>query len=366
MHKLAFSARELCWGGRVWNAVVLGACGAYAVNARSTLRAALFLLFLFAPLTPGSTPLGPGAAWASTPVTIDVLVVYPQSAEDHLSSLIIWGKTFGETEMGAFLDANFGYVNQIYQNSGIDVTFDVVHHQEIDLSTIDPNWAATLSYALMNSELGTAAYIPYLEAIESLRGLHAADIVVYWRDIGDGGPNRNGAGSIGGGEDEAYVHLTYTGVNPPVVAHEIGHLLGAQHSEGVQDQAPFSIDGDSPLNREYRTVMTIAVPFDDLDAYRYLWRFSSDGASVSGDIDCSPLTGRLENCNFTGTAALGDATHDAAATISAYAPVVAAFRSAASVPTLPLWGQGIAALLLATGALSTIKRRMRLQSIAKG
>ena len=181
------------------------------MNAQSTRRAALSLLFLWPILAPGSTPLGTGEAWASTPVTIDVLVVYPQDADDQLSRLITWGRTFGETEMGAFLDADFGYVNQIYQNSGIDVTFDVVHHQEIDLSYIDPNWAVTLSYALMNSELGTAAYIPYLDAIETLRNLYAADIVVYWRDFGDGGPTSNGAGSIGGGENEAYVHLTYGG-----------------------------------------------------------------------------------------------------------------------------------------------------------
>ncbi|MCH2171953.1 hypothetical protein MK489_14300 [Myxococcota bacterium] len=329
------------------------------MNARWTRKAVALFLFLGLSLgtpVPNLELAGAGPAHASPPALIDVLVVYPQSAEDHLSRLITWGRTFGETEMGAFLEVNFGYVNQIYQNSGIDVGLEVVHHQEIDLSYIDSNWAVTLSYALMNSELGTAAYVPYLEAIETLRDLHQADIVIYWRDFQDGGPTRNGAGSIGGGEDEAYVHLTYGGINPPVVAHESAHLLGAQHSDGVQEQASFSIDGDPPLNREYRTVMTIAVPFAGLDAYRYVWRFSNRGTSVSGDVDCSPLTGSLETCNFTSTASLGDATRDAAATISAYAPVVAAFRGSNNVPVLPPGGLGFTALLLSIGALYRLTR----------
>ncbi|MFP6639256.1 MAG: hypothetical protein VCC04_03355, partial [Myxococcota bacterium] len=41
--------------------------------------------------------------------TIDLLVVYPGPAEEHLSTLISWGRNFGETEMGAFLETDFGY-----------------------------------------------------------------------------------------------------------------------------------------------------------------------------------------------------------------------------------------------------------------
>ena len=144
--------------------------------------------------------------------------------------------------------ANFARVNQIYQQSGVDVEFDVAHHEQVDFSAVDPaNWKATLSLALMNSELGLAAYAPYLETIEAIRDLHAGDIVIYWRDFQDGGPVSNGAGSVGGGEDEAYVQLTYGGVNPPVTAHETGHLLGGQHSSGVQGTATFAIDTSAPM-----------------------------------------------------------------------------------------------------------------------
>ncbi len=297
-----------------------------------------------------------GPAHAEAAHTIDVLVVYPQSAEDQMQRIVQWQRNWGETEMGPFLETNFVHVSDIYQQSGIDVDFNVVHHQEIDLSYIGASWESTLSLALMNSELGTAAYVPYIAAIEALRDEHAADIVIYWRDFQDGGPTSNGAGSIGGPENEAYVHLTYGGIAPTVVAHETGHLLGGQHSDGRQGTATFSIDGDTAALREYRTVMTIAYPLG-LPDYRYVWRFSSDGTSVTGNIDCSQLTGRLEICGFASTASLGDASHDAAAVLSAMVPVVASFRSLP--PVVPVAGpiaQGLLVLLLAAAGLVGFKR----------
>ena len=302
-----------------------------------------------------------GVAPASALTTVDVLVVYPQPPATHLSKLITWGRNFGETEMGAFLDTNFAHVSAIYQQSGIDVELRVVHHQQIDLSYIDANWKVVLSSALMNSELSTPTYVPYLAAIEELRDAHFADIVIYWRQFGDGGPISNGAGSIGGGEDEAYVHLTYGGINPTVAAHETGHLFGAQHAEGVQGVAEFAIGGDTPIDREYRTVMTIAVPFPETPDFRYVWRFSNDGTSVSGAIDCSHLTGTLTNCDFTGTASLGDASHDAATTIASYAPVVAAFRTdpSTAVPAASVWGQAALGLGLVLGGALGLRRRFQ-------
>lgn len=302
----------------------------------------------------------PGLARASeAPHTIDVLVVYPGSAEDHVQRIVQWGRNWGETEMGPFLDANFAHVSQIYQQSGVDVEFNVVHHQEIDLSYISAGWKTTLSLALMNSELSNATYVPYLAAIEALRDSYEADIVIYWRDFQDGGPTSNGAGSIGGPENEAYVHLTYGGIAPTVTAHELGHLLGGQHSDGLQGSATFSIDGDTATLREYRTVMTIAYPLG-LPHYRYVWRFSAQGTSVSGDIDCSHLTGSLSTCGFQSTTSLGDASHDAAAVLSAMVPVVAAFRTAAAVVPFAAPGvQVLLMLLMAGSGLAALARRQR-------
>jgi hypothetical protein len=259
--------------------------------------------------------------------------------------------------MGPFLDANFEHVSQIYQASGVDVELNVVHHQQIDLSYIDPSWTTTLSLALMNSELGTPTYVPYLAAIEALRNTHTADIVIYWRDFQDGGPTSNGAGSIGGPENEAYIHLTYGGIASTVVAHETGHLLGGQHSDGLQGSATFSIDGDTAILREYRTVMTIAYPLE-LPDYRYVWRFSSVGTNVTGEIDCSQLTGSLSTCAFDSTTSLGDVSHDAASVLSAMVPVVAAFRAGApAVPTFAPLVQGLLILLMTASGLIALARR---------
>ena len=308
--------------------------------------------------------LVPGLARASeAPHTIDVLVVYPGPAQDHLQQIIQWASfgtrdDWGETEMGPFLDASFARVSQIYQQSGVDVEFNVVHHQEIDLSYISAGWKTTLSLALMNSELNNATYTPYIEAIEAIRDAHAADTVVYWRDFQDGGPTSNGAGSIGGGEDEAYVHLTYGGIDPKTIAHELGHLLGGQHSDGVQGTAVYSLDGDVAALREYRTVMTVAYPIPGLDRLN-MWRFSSDGTSVTGDIDCSRWqTTKLLTCNFSSAASLGDENHDAVAVLSAMVPVMAGFRTAATpVPVAAPGVQVLLMLLMAGSGLVALARR---------
>ena len=299
------------------------------------------------------------ASGAASTSTIDLLVVYPRPASEQLAGLIFWNRSWGETEMGPFLDANFGRVTQIYQQSGVPVEFRVAHSESIDLSSLGPNWKATLSSALMNSESPTASQVPYLEAIESLRDLHAADIVIYWRQPSDDGPTSNGAGSVGGGEDEAYVHLTYSGINPPVAAHETGHLLGGQHQEGVQGSATFSIDGDTATLREYRSVMT-ATSTLELDAFRYLWRFSQAGTSITGSNDCSEFSGALSTCDFPSSAPLGDADHDAATTLAAMAPVVAAFRTAApavQVPAASPLGVALLALLFALAGLRALAAR---------
>ena len=71
--------------------------------------------------------------------------------------------------------------------------------------------------------------------------------------------------------------------------------------------------------------MTIAVPLGH-DQYNYLWRFSDQEATVSGDVTCGSLNGIPQTCTFAAEIPLGEATHNVVPKISAMVPVVAAFR----------------------------------------
>ena len=261
---------------------------------------------------------------SETDHVISLLILYPQPATAHLQRMIDLGRSFGTTTMDAFLDSTFEHVDLIYSNSGLPVSFEVVHSEFIDWSDINADqWRKTLSLALMNSELNNTAYAPYLQRVEELRNAHGADVVIYWRQRGDDGPSANGAGSIGGGDDEAYIHMTYFGMKPRLLAHELGHLLGARHEYGYQGEAEYSVNGDEPRQREYRTIMTVAATLG-LESYRYLWTFSRNDGSVDGDIGCG--FNFIDQCDFSQPIPIGDAEHDSVSIISQMAPIVAAFR----------------------------------------
>lgn len=272
-------------------------------------------------------PVSPLVSCGGDPV-ISVLVLYPDPATTHLQRMIDTGRAFGETTIDGFLDRTFEHVDFIYSSSGLPVTFDVVHAEFIDWSDLDQDeWRRTLSLALMNSELDNSTYVPYLQRVEDLRDAHGADIVIYWRARNDGGPSANGAGSIGGGDNEAYIHVTYFGIKPRILAHETGHLLGARHEYGYQGQASYGVNGEEPQQREYRTIMTVANSLG-LGSFWYLWVFSSDGQSVDGVTSCE--FNSIDQCSFSSPVPIGDAEHDSVSVISQMAPIVAAFRESPS------------------------------------
>ena len=256
---------------------------------------------------------------------IDVLVVYPQPAEQQMQYMINWGRNWGEVDLDLFLETIFEQTTGIYRDSGVSVTFDVVHSEQVDFSHIDGDWQVDLSSALMNSEGGSSYLNQYISEIEVLRSHHAADIVVYWRQFNDGGPGSNGAGSIGGGDNEAYLQLTYGGMNPAIVAHESGHLLSGEHGDGVQGAAVYAVNGDTPQLREYRTIMAVAVPLG-LEQYNYLWRFSDANAAVTGDVTCSELTGSPKTCSFEVETPVGSAANDVVPKLRAMVPIASGFR----------------------------------------
>ena len=145
---------------------------------------------------------------------IDVLVVYPQPAADQMSLMVLWGTNYGETELSFFLEAALAEVNSVYNVSGIPVRFRLAAAKQVDFTPQGDNWRVGLTSALMNSEMARLEETnwPYINSVEALRDEHSADIVVYWRMMGDGGPSASGAAVLGGGASgdgsAAYVQLT--------------------------------------------------------------------------------------------------------------------------------------------------------------
>lgn len=258
--------------------------------------------------------------------TIDVLVIYPQPAEQQMQNMINWGRNYGETELDPFLDRIFEKTTEIYRDSGINVAFNVAHSEQVDFSNIDSDWKVDLTLALM----GNNFFSQYIDEIEAIRTDHSADMVVYWRQKNDGGPGSNGAATIGAGDDESYLQLTYGGMNPTHMAHEAGHLLSGEHGDGVQGAAVYAVPGQTAELREFRTVMTVAYPLYPLEVdekvYYYLWRFSDVDATVTGDITCSVLGTTPTTCSFETETALGSPSNNATPKIRSMVPGMAAFR----------------------------------------
>ena len=246
-----------------------------------------------------------------------------------MAFMVMYGKHYGETQIDAFLAAHFERVTKIYQDSEVEVRFNVVGSQQVDLSGIGASdWMVQLRLALMNTPVTNPAYTPYIEAVEELRSTHGADIVVYWRMLDDGAPAVSGAGSIGGGADEAYVVLSHRMMRPISAAHELGHLLGGQHGDGVQLVTGVMINGGAVAAREIRTVMTSATNLGFGDALR-VWRFSGANATLQGDVNCAWLLDNADTCTLVPPAIrLGDVDHDTVSNLRAMAPIVAAFRGA--------------------------------------
>jgi len=270
------------------------------------------------------------------PHLVDILVIYPQSADVQLEVPISADMMFGETTMGGFLDAHFEVVSGIFANSGIPAVFNISGHEQINFSHIDDDWKDKLSSVLMNSGLGLSWHEPYLEEIEALRSDVEADIVIYWRQSGDGGPGSNGAAVIPATEGEAYIQLNFAGMNPRIVAHEIGHLFGGRHEVGMQGATYISLDGGDAQLREYRTIMTSREPLG-LGNAMYVRQFSDKNVTVHGNVPCSTSSGSMQTCTFIDETSLGNSTSDNLPIIIQMAPIIAGFRPTGSGPE-PVWG----------------------------
>ena len=253
---------------------------------------------------------------------IDLLVIYPmpEPGETHIDDL---SSDYGETTVDGYLDKVFEQVNANYARSGIGAEFNPLPSIQVNFSHLGEDWKARLCSAMMNPHIST--HQDYIEELNTIRNSTYADVIVYWRQDGDGGPGASGASTIPAEEDEAYIQITHWAMTPRTTSHEIGHLLGGEHHVATQTITNVSVDGGEFQEYDVRTLMTSNPPYLGYPTIR-LWAFSDANATVNGTLPCGY---GLEpgNCTFAEESPIGNASHSNADLMRVRAPIMADFRT---------------------------------------
>ena len=253
---------------------------------------------------------------------IDLLVIYPEpeAGSTHIDDI---SDDYGETTVDGYLSRLFEHVNQNYARSEIGAEFSLLPSMQVNMSHLDEDWKKQLSLAMMNPH--NSPYVDYIEELNLIRNSTYADVIVYWRESGDGGPGASGASRIPAEEDESYVHITHHSMSPYIASHELGHLLGGEHHMGTQSVANVSVDGGEFQERDVRTLMTSQVSYIGYPVVR-LWAFSDANATVNGTIPCGYGL-EPSNCTFAEEAPLGNASRSNVDLMRLRAPIMAGFRT---------------------------------------
>jgi hypothetical protein len=274
-----------------------------------------------------------GSAPAETAV-ITVQVLYTTTANSQLEQLVRLGKALGETEMNGFLDALIAEVNGAYIASSIPGSFEVSDHRQINFSEIDEGWLEIITSIIINGSSTNLARRQMRAEIERMRDEAAADIVVFWRPLGDNEPRASGAAAIDATVEESFIQTTYFGMNGGTLTHELSHLLGARHEFGYIGSARYAID-DVFRQDSYRTTMAVTAETNAQGTpITSVRRLSSADAQLDGAIPCDvyePVpngagTRRMTRvCTFNNASA-GDVDHDSVSIISGNIERFSAFR----------------------------------------
>jgi len=265
----------------------------------------------------------------ANPNSIDLLVIYPETefGTSHVDDL---SSDYGEITVDGYLDKLIQHVNSNYARSSIGAQFNPLPSVEVNFSHLDEDWKRQLTLAMMNPH--NSPYVDYIAELNTIRNSTNADVMVYWRESGDGGPGANGASAVPAEEDEAYVHITHYSMSPYILSHELGHLLGGEHHKGTQTIANISVDGGEFEDREIRTLMTSQVTPTGYPVAR-VWAFSDANTTVNGTIPCGYGL-EPSNCTYAEETPIGNSSWSNVDLMRARAPIVAGFRSQ---PEEPEW-----------------------------
>lgn len=189
-----------------------------------------------------------------------------------------WAVQWGVDNLPDYLSLMFEKLTKQYQESGLNVTFEVSFTSISDnathlsyLASLDPDWKDKITFAVMNPELAED-YANYIN--EHYRDNNA--IVIWWREGGQTNPSSNGAGcgtNFAGEctQSTSFIQMTAGAfsINNSIklLMHEIGHTLGGEHEDGFIGRTRYRIHGlDDALTdaeipvRWFRTAMNTGYP----------------------------------------------------------------------------------------------------------
>lgn len=177
-------------------------------------------------------------ATAATNDSVDLVVLYTKRAQEDAEDL---GSSSNPRSIQAVINQAIGETRDSYRNSGVTVKLALVHTEEVEYSekgTIEQDLDA-----LIEKRAGDLQ-IEKVRTIHRIRREHKGDIVILLTRATDGG----GACGVSMQMNKvSTAHCKYAFAIVPVncatgvysFAHEVGHIMGADHEVGGDDSPPF-------------------------------------------------------------------------------------------------------------------------------
>jgi len=253
---------------------------------------------------------------------IDIMLVYDTTATTWVSS---------NGGMAAFSADVVSRMNQATLNSGIGLTFRLVHSMSVGYTTTSSP-TASLSNDLITMQSGVAPF----NTVQAARNTYGADVVAMLVDHGSAYGYTGTGYTLGSWSGSANYAYTVNAIRAVAIGHtlthEVGHNLGAHHSK-YQTSAP---GPNSSLDNQY----SAGWYFTGSNGLKYhtIMAYNQDGYGnqyYPAPMFSSPLL------SYMGTQA-GSALHgDNARLIRQTMDTVANYRVITSLPSAPSIGTAI-------------------------